>query len=188
MHGVGFSLRHRQCRSLAVGDKVQSAVLDVSHSGFVKAQGFLTRMVQGFGGDRMALGQTQDALHPAQMAQRILVGEKLIDELLDRSSEFLRLVLGVTDFETRHAEFVLGVMGIVGGELSDTGQSAMRRNRLAILAEDLHHLFGEPDSELLADIDKRYRVEVFLHLDMTIGMDFGAAPLAQLEARRYQGL
>ena len=69
-------------------------------------------------------------------------------------------------------------MGIVGGEFTDSGQSAMGRDRLAVFAEDLHHFFAEPDSELLADVDKRYRVEVFLYLDMTIGMNLGAAPLA----------
>ena len=49
---------------------------------------------------------------------------------------------------------------------------------LAVLTKDFHHLIGEPDSELLTDIDKGNRIEVFLHLDMTIGMDFGAPPLA----------
>ena len=49
---------------------------------------------------------------------------------------------------------------------------------LAVLTKDFHHLVGAPDSDLLTDVDKGNRIEVFLHLDMTIGMDFGVAPLA----------
>ena len=76
------------------------------------------------------------------------------------------------DLEARHTEFFLRIVGIEGGELADAPQSAMCGNRLAV--------FRESDSELLTDIDKRHRIEVFLHLDMAVGMDFGPAPLASL--------
>ena len=90
----GFLSGTEQRRSLAVGDKVQSAVFDISHAGFVKAQRSLARVVQSFGRDRMALGQAQDALHSAQVTQRILVGQKLIDQLLDTRTELGAPALG----------------------------------------------------------------------------------------------
>src|SRR5439155_5849738 len=104
--------------------------------------------------------------------------EQLVDQLLDVRAKLLGLLFGVMDLEARHAEFFLGIMGIVGGELADPRQSAMSREGLAVFTKDFHHLVGEPDSDVLTDIDKGNRVKVFLHLDMTIGMDFGAPPLA----------
>src|ERR1700754_1024502 len=103
-------------------------------------------------------------------------------------AQLFGLFFGVMDLEARHAEFFLGVMGIVGGELADAGKAAMSRDGLAVLTKDFHHLFSEPDSDVLTDIDKGNRIEVFLHLDMTIGMDFSLPPLTYLEGRGRQGL
>ena len=49
---------------------------------------------------------------------------------------------------------------------------------LAVLTKDFDHFFCEAHSDVLADIDEGNRIEIFLHLDVTIGMDFGCAPLA----------
>src|SRR5207253_10562129 len=92
------------------------------------------------------------------------------------------------DLEARHTELFLGIVRIEGGEFADAGQAAVSGNRLAVLTKDFHHLLGEPHSEFLTDIDKGNRIEVFLHLDMTVGMDFGPAPLAYLENRGRQSL
>ena len=59
---------------------------------------------------------------------------------------------------------------------------------LAVLTEDFHDFLRESDPDFLAGVDKRDRVEIFLHLDMAIGMDFGLPPLAELEGRNRQGL
>src|SRR6266511_2818244 len=75
------------------------------------------------------------------------------------------------DLEARHTEFFLGIVGIIGGEFPDAGKSAMSGDGQAVLTKHFHHLFSEPDSEFLTDIDKGNRIEVFLHLDMAIGMD-----------------
>jgi hypothetical protein len=93
----------------------------------------------------------------------------------------------VTDFEAGHAELSFGIMEVIGGELADPLQSCVGGQGLAVLTEDLHDLFRQPDPDLLADIDKGDGVEVFFHLDMTIGMDFGLPSLAELEGRRRQG-
>lgn len=69
----------------------------------------------------MALGQAQDALHPAQVAQRVVGREQFIDQLLDVGSKLLGLRFGVMDLEARHTEFLLRIMGIVSGELADAG-------------------------------------------------------------------
>src|ERR671911_3241459 len=105
-------------------------------------------------------------------------GEKFIHQLLYLRAKLLGLGFGVMDLEARHTEFFRGIVGIEGGELADACQSAMCGNRLAVLTTDLHHLLAKPHSEFLTDIDKGDRIEVFLHLDMTVGMDFGPAPLA----------
>ena len=88
------------------------------------------------------------------------------------------LFLGVTDFKTRHAQLGFGIMKVIGGELSDPHQSRVSGKGLAVLAKHFHHLLDEPDPDPLADVDKGDRVEVFLHLDMAVGMDFGLPPLA----------
>src|ERR1700694_2163238 len=92
------------------------------------------------------------------------------------------------DLEARHTEFFLGIVGIIGGELADAGKSPVGGNGLAVLAKHFHHLLGEPDSEFLTDLDKGNRIEVFLHLYVTIGMDFGPAPLAHLKPSGWQSL
>ena len=178
MHGALLSAGSEQGWPLAVSDKEKRAVFDVCEPCLVKAQCPLTSMVYSFNCDRMALGQAQDALHPAQVAQRIVGREQFLYQLLDVRAKLLGLLFGVMDLEARDAEFLLGIMAIVGGEFADAGYSAMGREGLAVLAKDFHQLVGEPDSDLLTDVDKGNRVEVFLHLDMTIGMDFGAPPLA----------
>ena len=101
--------------------------------------------------------------------------EKFIHQLLYLWAKLLGSCFGVMDLEARHTEFFLRIVGIEGGELAEAPQSAMCGNRLAV--------FRESDSELLTDTDKRHRIEVFLHLDMAVGMDFGPAPLAYFEGR-----
>src|SRR5205823_14250588 len=98
------------------------------------------------------------------------------DGLLHVRASLFGLFLGVMDFKARHTEFVLGIVRIVGGELPEPRHSAMSRNRLAVLPKDFHQLVSEPDSNVLTYIHEGNRREVFLHLDVTIGMDFGSAP------------
>src|SRR6266545_2490913 len=98
------------------------------------------------------------------------------------------LLLGVMDFKAGHTEFILGIVGIIGGELSDTGKSAMSGNGLAVLTKNFYDFFTQAHPDFLADVDVGDRVEVFLHLDMAVGMDFSRAPLAHLEESGRQGL
>ena len=88
------------------------------------------------------------------------------------------MFLSVTDFKARHAQLGFGIMEIIGGELSDPHQSGVSGKGLAVLTKHFHNFLGEPDPDPLADVDKGDRVEVFLHLDMAVGMDFSMAPLA----------
>ena len=112
------------------------------------------------------------------MAQRMGATEQLVDQFLDNRAQLFGLVLGVADFEARHAELFFGIMEIVGGELPDAFKSCVSGKGLAVLAEDFHDFLSESDPDFLADVDKGDRVEVFLHLDMAVGMDFRLRPLA----------
>src|SRR3990167_1592537 len=93
------------------------------------------------------------------------------------------LFLGVMDLKARHAEFSLRVVGVEGGEFSNPAKSPMSGDGLAVFVEDLDHLLGHAYPNHLAHVDKGNRVEVFLHLDMTVRMDLGRAPLTELERR-----
>ena len=68
-------------------------------------------------------------------------------------AELFGLMLGVTDFEARHAELFFGIMEIICGELPDAPKSCVSGQGLAVLAKDFHHFLGEPDPDFLADID-----------------------------------
>src|SRR5512145_2872981 len=120
------------------------------------------------------------------MTQRMGATEQLVDQFFDIGAELFGLLLGVADFEARYAELFLWIMEIVGGELPDAPRSCVRGKALAVLTEDFDDFLGEPDPDFLSNVDKGDRVEVFLHLDMAVGMDFGLAPLAELEGRRGQ--
>ena len=93
-------------------------------------------------------------------------------------AELFGLLLGVTDFKARHAQLGFGRMKVIGGEVSDPHQSRVNGKGLAVLTKHFHHFLGEPAPDPLADIDLGDRVEVFLHLDMLVGIGFGLAPLA----------
>src|SRR4051812_44622911 len=117
------------------------------------------------------------------MAQRMLSRAKLIDEFVNIGAEDFRLLLSVADFEPSDGELGLRIMKIIGRELANAAQSQVSGQRKSVLTENFHHFVGESHTELLADVDERNRVEVFLHLNMTIGVDLRRAPLTHLEPR-----
>ena len=52
---------------------------------------------------------------------------------------------------------------------------------LAVFVEDLDELLGATNPNLLVHIDERNRVEVFIHLDVAIGVNLGVTKLAELK-------
>lgn len=88
--------------------------------------------------------------------------KQLLDQFLDMRAELFGLLFTVADLEARHAELVLGVVTIEGGELSNGRQPAVGRQGLAVFVKDLHHLLAQAHPHTLADIDKGDRVEVCL--------------------------
>lgn len=79
-------------------------------------------------------------------------------------------------------------MGVEGEELPDAGQFPMSDDGLAVFVEHLDHLLCGSHPDCLAHVNKGDRVEVLLHLDMTIGIDFSRAPLTEFEPRGGQRL
>ena len=60
----------------------------------------------------------------------------------------------------------------------------MNGDGLAVFVEDLDELLGATGAtnpNLLVHIDERNRIEVFVHLDVAIGVNLGVAPLAELK-------
>ena len=110
----------------------------------------------------------------------MVAAQELLDYLLHMRAELSSLFFGVMDLKERHAELGLRIMGVEGGELPDAGQFPMSSIELAVFVEHLDHLLRGSHPDCLAHVDKGDRVEVFLHLDMTIGMDFSRAPLTEL--------
>ena len=102
--------------------------------------------------------------------------------MLDVGTEPLGLFLGVMDLEPGHAEFGFGVVSVGGGELTGSTESSMNGYGLAVFVKNLDELLGATNPNLLVHIDERNRIEVFVHLDVAIGVNLGVAPLAELEA------
>ena len=96
-------------------------------------------------------------------------------------AESLGLLFAMTDFKASHAELGLWIMGVESGEFTDALRSHMDGYRLAIFVEDLDELLCHAHPDFLAHVDKGDRVEVLLYLNVTIRMDLGRTPLAELE-------
>ena len=52
---------------------------------------------------------------------------------------------------------------------------------LAVFVKNLDELLGATNLKLLVHIDERNRIEVFVHLDMAIGVNLGVTKLAELK-------
>ena len=57
----------------------------------------------------------------------------------------------------------------------------MNGDGLAVFVKNLDELLGATNPDLLVHIDEGNRIEVFVHLDVAIGVNLGVAPLAELK-------
>ncbi len=182
MQGFEGPLRGHHVRPVAVGNEVKGAGFDIGEPGFPEGQRLLASMVQCLGSNGMGFAQAQDALDSSEVTQGMVATEEFFDQLFDVRTESLGLFLGVMDFKPGHTELGFGVVSVGGGELTRSTKPSMNGNGLAIFVKDLDELLGATSPDLLAHIDEGTRIEVFVHLDVAIGVNLSVAPLAELEA------
>ena len=99
--------------------------------------------------------------------------------MFDMGTESVGLCCGVMDLKAGHTEFGFRVVSVEGGELADAVELAMSGDGLAVFVEDLDELLRDTGPDLLVHIDKGDGVEVFVHLNMAIGVDLSDGELSR---------
>ena len=126
--------------------------------------------------------QAQDPLHTSEVPERMARREQRLHQLRQLGPNSLGLGLRRANLKATNAEFAVGIVLLVRGELPESGKAGVRSKALVLCGEDFDEFVAHPHADGLTNALIRHRVEVFVDLDVAIRMHLRRAPIEQLEA------
>src|SRR5690606_758952 len=169
--------------SRAVHSVVLGTRLDVTQTELPKFQSHTCAVLESLGRNLRRLSQSENPLHPTQVAQRVIAMHELVDHLLRLRPDALGFPQRHADIKAGQAQLFFRIVPLVRRKLTRSSEAPMHSERLMIAAKYLNQSRCFSHSHHASHSQKWHRIEVFLHLHMTVRMHFARAPLRDFKAR-----